>query len=312
MRLAICALSPSSDNSYLAYPSPLPSPSTPYGSAPSSTSSTLSGGNATGDVLIFDAVSLSVTLLIRAHKSPVSHLALNSQGTLVATASDKGTVTRVFSLPAGDKVAEFRRGSYSARIYSVTFNSASTLLCVASDTETVHIFKLSGGGKSGGAAQRTGSEYDDPAAGRYSTSGGRDGSEASIQGDYSNSATAPARPSLSGSLRKRSLNLGRNLVGGLLPGSVMGLWEPQRDFAFLKLPTAGVRSVVALSSWVVFFLFGQSGAAGCLVSDPFGAEIGQHLKYSLLRQRGYFTRIQLTWSSAASVFCLNRTRCSTM
>lgn len=46
------------------------------------------------------------------------------------------------------------------------------------------------------------------------------------------------------------MHLGRNLagsVGGFLPGAVSGMWDPQRDFAFLKLPTAGVRSVVALS-----------------------------------------------------------------
>lgn len=46
------------------------------------------------------------------------------------------------------------------------------------------------------------------------------------------------------------MHLGRNLagsVGGFLPGAVTGMWDPQRDFAFLKLPTAGVRSVVALS-----------------------------------------------------------------
>lgn len=54
----------------------------------------------------------------------------------------------------------------------------------------------------------------------------------------------------SGVLRRKSFNLGRNLagsVGGFLPGAVTGMWDPQRDFAFLKLPTAGVRSVVALS-----------------------------------------------------------------
>lgn len=57
----------------------------------------------------------------------------------------------------------------------------------------------------------------------------------------------------SGTLRKKSLSLGRNLagsVGGLLPGAVSGMWDPQRDFAFLKVPTSGVKSVVALSGWV--------------------------------------------------------------
>lgn len=62
----------------------------------------------------------------------------------------------------------------------------------------------------------------------------------------------------SGTLRRKSMNLGRNLagsVGGFLPGAVTGMWDPQRDFAFLKLPTAGVRSVVALSAFVFPSLF---------------------------------------------------------
>lgn len=52
---------------------------------------------------------------------------------------------RVFSVPGANKVYQFRRGSYPAKIYSMTFNLSSTLLCVSSDTETVHIFKLSTG-----------------------------------------------------------------------------------------------------------------------------------------------------------------------
>ncbi|BGP40595.1 autophagy protein [Rhodotorula kratochvilovae] len=149
---AICALSPSSENSYLAYPSPLPSPATPFSTTPPASSSAAS--NSSGDVLLFDSVSLSVTNIIQAHKAPVAHVALNSTGTLLATASDKGTVIRVFSVPNGDKVHEFRRGSYPARIFSIAFNAASTLLCVSSDTETVHIFKLVSGG--GGGAKGKG------------------------------------------------------------------------------------------------------------------------------------------------------------
>lgn len=55
----------------------------------------------------------------------------------------------------------------------------------------------------------------------------------------------------SGSIRKRSLALGRNLsgsVGGYLPNSLAEMWEPSRDFAFLKLPSNGVSSVVAISN----------------------------------------------------------------
>lgn len=49
---------------------------------------------------------------------------------------------RVFSIPDGNKLYQFRRGSYPAKIYSMSFNLVSSLLCVSSDTETVHIFKL--------------------------------------------------------------------------------------------------------------------------------------------------------------------------
>lgn len=44
---------------------------------------------------------------------------------------------------------------------------------------------------------------------------------------------------------------GRNIsgsVGGYLPNSLAEIWEPSRDFAFLKLPSNGVSSVVAISS----------------------------------------------------------------
>ncbi|KAG8719602.1 autophagy protein [Ceratobasidium sp. 394] len=105
---AICALSPSSDPSYLAYPSPTPSPTAPT-SAPAS-SSTTAAPTASGDVLIFDTRLLAVTNIVRAHKAPLAHISLNSTGTLLATASEKGTVIRVFSVPAAERLYEFRRG----------------------------------------------------------------------------------------------------------------------------------------------------------------------------------------------------------
>lgn len=138
---AICALSPSSEPCYLAYPSPVPSPNSPFSASGSS-------HNSPGDVLIFDLLSLSVTNIIQAHKTPISSLSLNSNGSLLATASDKGTVIRVFSVPGAQKLYQFRRGTYNAKIYSIAFNAVSTLLAVSSDTETVHIFKLGQGGQS--------------------------------------------------------------------------------------------------------------------------------------------------------------------
>jgi autophagy-related protein 18 len=87
--------------------------------------------------------------VIQAHKSPISFLSINSSGTLLATASDKGTVIRVWSIPGAEKLYQFRRGTREARIYSINFNVVSSLLAVSSAHDTVHIFKL--------GQQRTGS-----------------------------------------------------------------------------------------------------------------------------------------------------------
>jgi autophagy-related protein 18 len=39
-------------------------------------------------------------------------------------------------------------------------------------------------------------------------------------------------------------------VGGYPPNTLTEMWEPSRDFAFLKLPTSGARCIVALSACV--------------------------------------------------------------
>lgn len=82
--------------------------------------------------------------VIQAHKSPIAHIAINSTGTLLATASDKGTVIRVFSIPSAEKLYQFRRGTREAKIHSISFNAVSSLLAVSSATDTVHIFRLNG------------------------------------------------------------------------------------------------------------------------------------------------------------------------
>ncbi|GAA5925725.1 phosphoinositide binding protein ATG18 [Sporobolomyces koalae] len=266
---AICSLSPSSENSYLAYPSPLPSPTTPFsGPSSASTSSASQGSNLSasgsgnsaggaatasiGDILVFDAVSLSVVNLLRAHKSPLAHISINPTGTLLASSSEKGTVIRVFGLPNGDKLHEFRRGSYSARIDSIGFNLKSTLMAVSSDTETVHIFKLvNGAGTSnhsittanaGGAAGNDWENGED----RYSSERGM-----AHAGGYDQIVEQKRKQSTG--LRKKSLSsLTRSVAGGvsnfLLPAQVTGLFDPQRDFAYLKVPVSGVKSIVGISS----------------------------------------------------------------
>ncbi|XP_075036084.1 WD repeat domain phosphoinositide-interacting protein 2 isoform X2 [Mixophyes fleayi] len=48
--------------------------------------------------------------MIPAHNSPLAALAFDASGSKLATASEKGTVIRVFSIPEGQKLFELRRG----------------------------------------------------------------------------------------------------------------------------------------------------------------------------------------------------------
>src|SRR4051794_3001196 len=82
---ALCSLSPSSDPCYLAYPSHTSGTSTIPTTASFSTSShapgpASGGGGGSGELLIFDAVSLQAVNIIQAHKSPLSAIGFSSDG----------------------------------------------------------------------------------------------------------------------------------------------------------------------------------------------------------------------------------------
>ncbi|RWS30198.1 WD repeat domain phosphoinositide-interacting protein 4-like protein [Leptotrombidium deliense] len=79
---------------------------------------------------------------IVAHQSAIACITLNTQGTMVATASMKGTLIRIFDTLRRDQIAEFRRGADSATLYCINFSHDSDFLCVSSDKGTVHIFAL--------------------------------------------------------------------------------------------------------------------------------------------------------------------------
>jgi autophagy-related protein 18 len=258
---AICALSPSADSSYLAYPSPVPSPTTPLASGssvnPSPASSSSSSTSQSGDVLLFSTRSLTVANVIQAHKAPISFLSINSTGSLLATSSDKGTVIRVWSIPGAEKLYQFRRGTREAKIYSMNFNTVSTLLAVSSAHDTVHIFKLgrSGSGSNNGLGKLSSSSpssdsIDTTASDTGNGNGGAGGG--GVDGGYE--AFIEQKKSGSGGvssiMKRRSWQVTKSLshsMGGYLPNTLTEMWEPSRDFAFLRLPTSGARCVVALS-----------------------------------------------------------------
>lgn len=98
--------------------------------------------NRVGDVIIFDLKSLQPLAVIEAHKSALAAMCLSSDGRLLATASDKGTIVRVFNVHTGLKLYQFRRGTYPTKIYSISFSKNNKYVVATSSSETVHIFRL--------------------------------------------------------------------------------------------------------------------------------------------------------------------------
>ena len=74
-----------------------------------------------------------------AHESDLACIALNLDGTRLATSSDKGTLIRVFDTSNYTMLQELRRGMDRARIHSITFNPSSQYVACSSDHGTVHV-----------------------------------------------------------------------------------------------------------------------------------------------------------------------------
>ncbi|PNT77522.1 autophagy-related protein 18a [Brachypodium distachyon] len=83
-----------------------------------------------------------VAVAIRAHSSELKCVAMSCDGGLVATASVKGTVLRVFRAADGKLLLEVRRGSDSADIHCIAFSPDSKWLAVSSDKATMHVFSV--------------------------------------------------------------------------------------------------------------------------------------------------------------------------
>ncbi|KAJ7061552.1 WD40 repeat-like protein [Mycena amicta] len=246
----ICALSPSAEAPYLAYPAPLPSPSLSAASTSDAASASTSSTTGGGDVMLFSTRALAPVNAVRAHRSPLAMTSLSGDGSLLATVSVKGTVIRVFATPSMDKLYQFRRGARETHIYSLAFNPAGTLLAAGSERGTVHLWRIGGGNGKNGSSRASVTAKDDS-----SVTGSAEG-DVQPQPDYEHAE----RKGMSTAIRRRSLNLTSSLTraaASYLPSSIAEMWEPTRDFAFFRLPppvpvsgggTTDRRCVVGLSS----------------------------------------------------------------
>lgn len=80
--------------------------------------------------------------LIKAHDADLAQFALNADGSRLASASEKGTLIRLWNCHTGEPIRELRRGMDRADIYCLAFNSSASFLACSSDKGTIHIFSL--------------------------------------------------------------------------------------------------------------------------------------------------------------------------
>lgn len=82
----------------------------------------------------------SIQSTIDAHESEVAFITVNPEGTLIATASIKGTKLKVFSADSGDALQILRRGSTNALVTSIVFHPTLNILACCSNKSSIHIF----------------------------------------------------------------------------------------------------------------------------------------------------------------------------
>lgn len=161
--------------------------------------------------MVLDTLSNTVDTIteIQAHKSDIASLAWNDEGTLLASASTKGTVIRVFEMPRHGERAQqqqqqqfyaFRRGTTTAKITSIIFTPSDykmKLVCVASDHGTVHIYRLG-----------------DPAS--------------------SSSSSSIEQQQGGGGMARQPTTTA--LLNAMLPSAISSAVEPSRDITIVRLP----------------------------------------------------------------------------
>lgn len=102
------------------------------------------------DIVVYDALNVTpINYLNSMHKGNIASLAVSHDGKSIATASEKGTIIRVYSTGVDSEYDstnplqhEFRRGTRPCNLSQLAFNRSATLLGCVGNTDTVHIFNL--------------------------------------------------------------------------------------------------------------------------------------------------------------------------
>ncbi|KDO62328.1 hypothetical protein CISIN_1g0193492mg, partial [Citrus sinensis] len=112
----LCAFSPSLNACFLAVPA----------------------STTKGSVLVYNVMEL------HSHcEAPLAAIVLSSNGMYIATASEQGTIIRVFLVSEATKSYSFRRGTYPSTIFSLSFGQSmqfQDILVATSSSGSLHVF----------------------------------------------------------------------------------------------------------------------------------------------------------------------------
>lgn len=188
-----------------------------------------------GAVLLYDTERLEVLGEVHAHKSRVSALAFapDASAALLATASSKGTIVRVFDVRTAQRVASFRRGRQPAMVCALAFSPApeaggTRLLAATSDSGSVHVFRM------------------DPGAGEARRAEG--GVSASRIQDDGGDGPAAAAGAAAAKLRRWARGaLTAAASAGVVPERLVDAVEPPAAAVIVRLPSGRVPKLCALT-----------------------------------------------------------------
>jgi WD40 repeat protein len=82
--------------------------------------------------------------VIMCHQGSIAAMALNRTGDLLATASEKGTLIRIWKVDSANPTLPvmFRRGADKAEINDLQFSRNSKYIAATSDHNTIHVFGI--------------------------------------------------------------------------------------------------------------------------------------------------------------------------
>jgi WD40 repeat protein len=179
----------------------------------------------------------NVTKFIQAHDSPLRCVVLSLDGSLVATASEKGTLVRVFDCHSGCLLHEFRRGTDRAKIYSLAFSKEKEWLVCTSDKGTVHVYRMPegsiAGGGNGTTVTRGNNSSDNIASYHYQANGDGYAASSKNSSGYRAPPQSPMTPKSPSSMLQSVISMG--VSANVLPKYL----QAERSFAQFRMNRNG-------------------------------------------------------------------------